>query len=171
MSLRTAFVAIFVIELIVVFAAALVVGASPAFWGVALFLGVGLLVAARVRRHLSRTVLLGAPVVLGGAAAIALGASDYVPWLTSPALWLGIATSTLAGAWLVRSGRAGHGTWSRGSSSVSSCSGSAGSPCSWRCCSTCLSGRGHPGRSSRPPGGRSGPSSASRWTAPVTGSG
>lgn len=106
MGLRTMLIAVLAVELIVVCVVALVGGASPVLWAVLIFLGVGIVVAARVRAHPSRTVLLAGPVVLGGAAAIALGASDYLPWLTSPALWLGIVGSTLAGAWLVRTGRA-----------------------------------------------------------------
>lgn len=42
------------------------------------------------------------PAFLGGALAILLGAWDYLPWLTSPALWAGIGISTAAGARLVR---------------------------------------------------------------------
>jgi hypothetical protein len=60
----------------------------------------------RARTYLSRTILLGGPIWIGGAAAIGLGAWDYLPWLTSPALWLGILTSTLVGGWLVRTRRA-----------------------------------------------------------------
>jgi hypothetical protein len=79
---------------------------SPTIWGATLFVALVLLVAARARRHLSRIVLLAAPIVIGGAASIGLGAWDYVPWLTSPALWLGIVTSALVGGWLVRTERA-----------------------------------------------------------------
>jgi hypothetical protein len=79
---------------------------SPTIWGATLFVALVLLVAARARRHLSRIVLLAAPIVIGGAAAIGLGAWDYVSWLTSPALWLGIVTSALVGGWLVRTERA-----------------------------------------------------------------
>jgi hypothetical protein len=79
---------------------------SPTIWGATLFVALILLVAARARRHLSRIVLLAAPIVIGGAAAIGLGAWDYVPWLTSPALWLGIVTSALVGGWLMRTERA-----------------------------------------------------------------
>ena len=59
---------------------------SPTIWGVTLFVAVALLVAARAREHLSRNLLLGLPIVIGGAVAIRLGAWDYLPWLTSPAL-------------------------------------------------------------------------------------
>ncbi len=79
---------------------------SLTIWGATLFVALVLLVAARTRRHLSRSILLGLPILIGGATAIALGAWDYVPWLTSPALWLGVLTSTLVGAWLVRTDRA-----------------------------------------------------------------
>lgn len=79
---------------------------SPTIWGATLFVALVLLVAARARRHLSRNILLGLPIVIGGVVAIGLGAWDYAPWLTSPALWLGILTSTLVGGWLVRTERA-----------------------------------------------------------------
>ena len=54
----------------------------------------------------ARSILLGLPVVMGGAAAIAFGAWDYLPWLMSPALWLGLLGSALVGVWLVRTGQA-----------------------------------------------------------------
>ena len=79
---------------------------SPTIWGVALFVAAVVLVADRVRRHPSRNILLGLPVVIGGALAIALGAQDYLPWFTSPATWLGLVISILTGVWLVRTGRA-----------------------------------------------------------------
>lgn len=79
---------------------------APTIWGATLFVALVLLVAARARRHLWRYLLLDLPIWIGGAAALGLGAWDYAPWLTSPALWLGILTSTLVGGWLVRTERA-----------------------------------------------------------------
>ena len=79
---------------------------SPTIWGTTLFVALVLLVGARARRHLSRNALLGLPIVIGGSAAIALGAWDYLPWLMSPALWFGVLVSALCGVWLVRTGRA-----------------------------------------------------------------
>ena len=79
---------------------------SPTIWGVTLVAALILLVIARTRGHSTRSILLGLPIVIGGAAAIALGAWDYIPWLTSPAVWVGILVSTLLGSWLVRTGMA-----------------------------------------------------------------
>lgn len=79
---------------------------SPLIWSILLVVAVALLMAARVRHHLGRSLLLGLPVLAGGSAAIAAGAWDYLPWLTSPWLWLGIATSVASGAWLIQTHRA-----------------------------------------------------------------
>ncbi len=62
---------------------------------------------------IGRTLLIGLPAIVGGIAAIVLGAYDYVPWLMSPALWLGVAGSAAVSAWLVRSGRATLGQVAR----------------------------------------------------------
>jgi hypothetical protein len=105
-DLRVALIGVLVLELGVVSAAALVGGASPVLYALAAFVVIAVVVADLGRRHPVRTLLLAGPIVLGGAAAIALGASDHVLWLVSPALWLGIACSVAAGAWLVRTGRA-----------------------------------------------------------------
>lgn len=80
--------------------------ASPTIWGTTLFVALALFVAARARRHLSRNLLLGLPIVVGGSAAMFFGAWDYLPWATSPALWAGVLISAICGVWLVRSGRA-----------------------------------------------------------------
>lgn len=78
---------------------------SPASWGVIAFAALVLLVAEHARQR-PRQLLLGLPTVVGGAAAVALGAWDYVPWATSPVLWLGVLSTLLTGAWLVRTHRA-----------------------------------------------------------------
>lgn len=52
--------------------------------------------------RIARNVLLGLPVVIGGVMAVVLGAWDYMPWLSSPAVWLGVLVSVVAGARLVQ---------------------------------------------------------------------
>jgi hypothetical protein len=78
---------------------------SPAIWGAVAFAAVVLLVVTLVWRRPLR-LLVALPVVIGGALAVVAGAWDYVPWLTSPLLWLGAAGSAATGLVLVRSGRA-----------------------------------------------------------------
>ena len=79
---------------------------SPAIWGLVLICALIILVVAQVKGHLVRSTMLGLPILIGGTAAIAMGAWDYVPWMTSPAVWLGIAASTVVGLWFIRAGSA-----------------------------------------------------------------
>jgi len=78
---------------------------SPAIWGSAAVVIVLVAVIARSRRHLANNLLLGIPIVAGGSIAIMMGAWDYIPWLTSPWLWLGVVISSASAVVLVRSGR------------------------------------------------------------------
>ncbi len=76
---------------------------SPAIWGTLAVVTAVAATIVRARRHPVANLLLGLPIVAGGSIAIVAGAWDYLPWLTSPWLWLGGATSGAIGAWLVRS--------------------------------------------------------------------
>jgi hypothetical protein len=78
---------------------------SPAIWGTVAWVAV-ILVVAGLARHRPLRLLVALPVVVGGALAVVAGAWDYLPWLTSPLLWLGALGSGATGLWLVRSGRA-----------------------------------------------------------------
>jgi hypothetical protein len=82
--------------------------ASAAIWGGLALAALALLVIGLARRRPLR-LLVALPIVIGGASAVAAGAWDYVPWLTSPLVWLGALGSAATGVWLVRSGRASPG--------------------------------------------------------------
>ncbi len=53
-------------------------------------------------RRIARDILLSLPVAIGGIVAIVAGAWDYIPWLTSPALWLGVLVTVALSIGLIR---------------------------------------------------------------------
>ena len=62
-----------------------------------------------MQRHpRTTTVGLAVPIFIGGWLAVFLGAQDYLPWLTSPAMLVGLGVTLTAGVELMRGG-AVHG--------------------------------------------------------------